>query len=244
MYKKIIIYDGHWPSADGREFMKFDLEPLLTNLRKMWDKTDYPKQYLDELFQCPAFAQSLKNTFVYKCPYDLSVKYDEGKRYTIELPTYVLKDDHSEKRISKDGKENNHDIQLFNAHGNRFLFASQSCEVTQEQPYFHNKDLTMLSGSFNIGKWFRPMHPAVLNFGQKDFNIKRGEALQYIKFPKDAKIEIRRTLIDKDLFTLAMGCGGYKNFVPKQKLEQLYKYFTATVNKKKLLKKLEQNRID
>ena len=243
MYKKIIVYDGHIPSPDGREFMKFKLEPLLTSLRKMWDSSDYPKQNIDEIFQCPAFTNSLKNVFVYKCPYDLGIRYDENKRWSLLTPSPLAQEDHN-KRVIQGGRENNHDIQIFNAVGNRYLFADKNCEMSLEQPYFHNKELTMLSGSFDIGRWFRPTHPAILNFGQKDIDFKRGDALLYLKFPKDVKIEIRRTVITPDLFSAAMGCGGYKNFVPKQKLDQLYKYFTSTFNKKRLIKKLEQNRID
>ena len=66
MSKKIIVYEASVPVNDGRDFMHFKLEPLLINLRKMWDKGNVPKKNVDDIFQCPAFKRSLVNTFVYK----------------------------------------------------------------------------------------------------------------------------------------------------------------------------------
>ena len=245
MSKKIIVYEASVPVNDGRDFMHFKLEPLLINLRKMWDKGNVPKKNVDDIFQCPAFKRSLVNTFVYKSPYDVTITYDENKRYELILPDRSLHDDHAASPIDeKTGIEDNHTLQLFTGKSNKFLFANSSCEITIESPHFHNKDYCFLSGSFNIGRWFRPVHPAILNFDQKDISIKRGDPLLYIKFPRDVKIEIRRTYLGPISFNLAMGCGGYKMYEKKAPFEKLYKYFDQMANKKGLLKELEQNRID
>lgn len=242
MYNKVIIYDGYLPTSDGREFMRFPLEPLLTNLRKKWKEDNYPERLLNEVFRCPAFTNSLKNTFVHKAPYDVLVKYDKDKRFNILVPADYVSDDHLAKQVV-DGVENNHDVQLFNGIGTRFLFANKSCEMTLEQPYYHNKNLTTLSGTWNIGRWFRPFHPGILNFGQKDFEIKRGDPLLYVKFPRDIKIEFRKTKITPDAYAISMGVGGFKHFVRRAPLETMYKYFESVINKKSLIKQLEQNRI-
>ena len=218
-------------------FMYYKLEPLLTNLRKKWNESNAPASNVDNVFQCPAFKRSLVNTFVYKCPYDLSITYDENKRYKIDIPNPALRDDHTDRPVDeRTGKEDNHTIQLFTAKANKFLFADSSCELSIESPVFHNTEYCFLSGSFNIGKWFRPIHPAILNFDQKDIFIKRGDPLLYLKFPKDVKIEIRRTYLGPLSFNLSMGYGGYKMYEKKAPLEKLYKYFEQMANKKGLLK--------
>ena len=247
MYKKIIVYEGSCQSTtqvDGREFLRFKLEPLLTNLRKEWKDKDCPTEIQDALFKCPSFVRSLKNTFVYKCPYDLEISYDNQKQWQINLVSPALISDHNSKNIMESGLEDNHVVQLFSGEGSRLFFADKPCEMTLEQPYFHRQDLTSLSGTFDIGRWFRPIHPAIINFGQKDFTIKRGEPLLYLRFPKDAKIEIRRTMLDADLLRLSNGTSGYKSYKHMASLKELYDYFATAVNKKRILKKLEQNRID
>ena len=245
MSKKIIVYEALVPTNDGRDFMYYKLEPLLTNLRKMWNEANVPKRHVDDIFQCPAFQRSLTNTFVYKSPYDLSITYDENKRYKLSIPSRLLDDDHTARPVDeKTGIEDNHIIQIFTSKANKFFFADSSCDINIESPSFHNTSYCFLSGSFNIGKWFRPIHPAILNFGQKDIHIKRGDPLLYLKFPKDVKIEIRRTYLGPIAYNLSMGCGGYKTYDKKAPFEKLYKYFEQMANKKGLLKELEQNRID
>ena len=243
MYKKVIIYEGYYPTADGREHVRFKLEPLLTNLKQLWKTKGYPSKYVDDNFKCPAFTKSLKNVFVYKAPYDVKVVYDENKRYKIEVPVDYLENDHLGKRIESDGSENNHEVQIFNGVGTRFLYANKPCEMTLEQPYFHNPNITVLPGCYDIHRWFRPFHPCILNFERKDFEIKRGEPLLYVKFPRDIKIEFRQTVISKYCFSVVQGVTTYKNYVSKQPLENLYKFFNATFNKKTIIKELEKHRI-
>ena len=114
MSKKIIVYEALVPTNDGRDFMYYKLEPLLTNLRKKWNESNAPASNVDNVFQCPAFKRSLVNTFVYKCPYDLSITYDENKRYKIDIPNPALRDDHTDRPVDeRTGKEDNHTIQLF-----------------------------------------------------------------------------------------------------------------------------------
>tara|TARA_B100000035_G_scaffold155094_1_gene132103 strand:- start:4483 stop:5223 length:741 start_codon:yes stop_codon:yes gene_type:complete len=246
MYKKIIVYDGYNISKqeDGREFLRLKLEPLLTNLRREWKERDCPTEIQDALFKCPAFVRSLKNTFVYKCPYDLEVEYDSNKKWQISFANPHLLSDHNSKNVMASGLEDNHVVQLFSGDGSRLFFADKPCEMVLEQPYFHRQDLVSLSGCFDIGRWFRPVHPAIINFGQKDFKIKRGEPLLYLRFPKDAKIEFRRTVLDDDLRRLSNGTSGYKSFKYMATFKELYEYFETAVNKKRILKKLEKNRID
>jgi len=245
MSKKIIVYEAFVPTSDGRDFMYYKLEPLLTNLKRKWEESELPKNNVDIIFKCPAFQRSLANTFVYKSPYDLEVYYDEQGRYRLRLPTAELNDDHTEPAIdTTTGREDNHAIQLFTGKSNKFLFATTSCELTIEQPYFHNKEHTILSGTFNIGKWFRPIHPALINLEKKNVSIKRGDALLYLKFPKDVKIEIRRTYLGPRGFNLSMGCGGYKIYDRLAPLEKLYKYFEEMAPRKNLIRELEENRIN
>ena len=61
MSKKIIVYEALVPANDGRDFMYYKLEPLLTNLRKMWNEASVPKRHVDDIFHCPAFKRSLSN---------------------------------------------------------------------------------------------------------------------------------------------------------------------------------------
>jgi len=246
MNKKIIVYDGYTPSKepDGREFLKLKLEPLLTNLRREWKDKDCPLEIQDSLFQCPAFVRSLKNTFVFKCPYDIRIQYDAEKRWQIAFADKALLSDHSPPIVMPSGLEDNYIVQLFSGGGSRLLFADKPCEMVLEQPYFHRQDLMSLSGCFDIGKWFRPIHTAILNFGRKDFVIKRGEPLLYLRFPKDAKIEFRETVLTEDLMRLSNGTTNYKSYKNRATLNELYKYFATAVNKKRIIKKLEQNRVD
>lgn len=246
MNKKIVVYDAYTPSTepDGREFFNFRLEPLLSNLRREWKNKDCPPEIQDSLFQCPAFARSLKNTFVLKSPYTLGVRYDNQKRYQLGFATKNLQSDHCPPVVMPSGLVDNYIVQLFGGNGSRLFFADKSCEMTLEQPYFHRQDLISLSGCFDIGKWFRPIHTAIINFGQKDFEIKRGEPLLYLRFPKDVKIEIRQTVLTEDLRRLSTGTTTLKYHEIRATLSQLYKYFETTVNKKRILRKLEKNRVD
>jgi len=244
MSNQTIIYDGHLPTGTGREFMYYKLEPLLQDLKNLWISKGYEQHKVDNIFKCPSFTGNLKNTFIYRSPYDVKVKYSENGRYQLKVPNDDCEQDHVKEYDPKTGKEENNTIQLFSGASGRFLFTEKSCSMTLVQPYFHNQKLTILGGSYDISKWFRPLHPAILNFNKEDIEFKRGDPLLYVQFPNHLNIKIVRTELDQTAYRITQGCTRYKIFKKQQPLERLYNHFLKTGYKKKLLKSLEENRID
>lgn len=240
MSNNVNIYVGYEITENGTPVLRYPLEPLLKSIRDVWEKNSETV----DLFKCPAFTEHFKNYYVVRCPYDLELFYDKTGRPRLKLPSPQFEMDHNLHTVNrKSGKISTDIIQLFSGAGTLYFFAEESCQVTVHTPFYHN-NTKLVGASFDIGKWFRPIHPAILNFKKEKMSFKRGDALMYISFPSEIKVNFIRTEIDHPILTLSNATTGIKwalNYTP---LAKVYEHFTRSGLRKKLLKKLEENRID
>jgi hypothetical protein len=182
---------------------------------------------------CPAIRGKHSNTFYSTFPYDLKVMFKD--RLITNRPEVI------EQRTGL--YENSY---AFNWNYHRIFF-SPTPQIMETSPAFlHQTSYSQYahapSGAFDIGKWFRPSAPAFqLWSGVNEFKALKDEAHLYFNFPNENNIEFVQFQMTEYLYTISDATVSHKFNLPKQPLANLYKRFTQSGLRTKVLAQIEAN---
>ena len=235
-----VYYTFHGVSNDNplrvTELINSDLDPLMPELKRK-----YGGGNSSDILQCYALQEHCKNTFVYRAPVSMDVEFTGDERgYTIsgvELCSQSDFDALIATMTSIDAP-----IQLFSGYGVSFISEQDSLPLTVLPANYHKTGVSpfpMLSGAFDCAKWFRPIHPAILNEQKIDFSIKKGDPLLYIKFHTDERVELKRFTTTRETAAVTQAVHDYKKFVKRTPLNKLYSIFKRSRLKTELLREIK-----
>lgn len=194
---------------------------------------------------CPAARSYMQNTYVVRSPINFCLTYDT-KGPIIQTNDY--NQTFFDKMIADTALADNV-LQIVFPFS---YFSDKPIKVTQISPYMHNKKSgvitqhgSLLSGEFDIGKWFRNLSVALyLNEDQGVIDIKKGDILFYIKIDTSEKIKFHKYYPSRELFDIYdMLQNGLVN-KPKTKVNSLlqnYNIFSKNSVNKKILKIIKNN---
>ena len=177
-----------------------------------------------ELFlKCPAFIQSLKNTFVVKAPYDITLRFENGN---------IIAEGYDQKFFNQN---------IFTKHVKSFSSPPFMLEVMPRYVFVPDSNVSVsvsilqlilqphqygfMSGEFNITKWVRPVSYTFEVYDiTKPIVFKRGDPLFMVKFtPEDGSVvTLEQAVLTEDITRLIYGCTSIKNFVPSLSLKAMY----------------------
>ena len=215
----------------------FDPEPALNYLIKNADKSSLQ-------FQCPAFIDYFKNTYVIKCPVDLdiSIKNTNGSR---ELFTNNYNQFFCDNFLTKLGQVETKYFK-FSLNVSYIMYSDESI-IMEQMPIIMIHDLTetyknmcLVPGIFDISKWIRPLSASYEVFDDtKQVSFKRGDPLYFVRFRTDKKINLIRTEITEELSNVVDSCVLRKNLIQGSSLDDNYKSAKSLLNlyKDKLFKR-------
>ena len=112
-------------------------------------------------------------------------------------------------------------------------------------PYLEDNDINkkciVIPGTFDIGKWFRPIDFAFyLKNNYNDFEIKEEEIFQYIKFDTNEKIIFKQFKFNEKLNKYLLDIINAKNFRTK-KTKNLEDYYLMLKHKKHIINEIKNN---
>ena len=225
------------PEFAGSHYLLFQQpDPLLQLVAKDRNKENKYENFID----CPAFQNTVKNTFVVRNTIDASLLINDAGIF----PTTEDSNDATSFWLKKASSRN---LGVVNYHLN-YIFFSEDLEITTTPAYLHNTpfqtQLTYIPGSFNIGKWFRPVEGAFeMKYDSADLTIKLGDPMYYIKFHTDEKINFVRFEFTPKLYQMTIGCMNYKKLKLHSSLKFLYNLFHTTLANKLILKEIKKHTI-
>lgn len=139
--------------------------------------------------KCPAFKDYYKNTYIVTSPMDIEIAYDPVTTMLRISPQ--AQDFFNAVIIHRGAQVGIKDNFLMSLGVTLTLIADKECMVEQIPATLHasnfTKRINLIGGTFDIGKWFRPLEFAfeVVDFSTP-LKIKRGDPLFYIRLlPKD-----------------------------------------------------------
>lgn len=212
------------PENDKLGVVFYPPEPLL--------KSIIDSRVGNEFMRCPAVLSLVKNTYVLRSPYDLTIHIDAQNNSI---------------RIEEFDQEffNNHIVAHPTPAGNlhvvgippRYVFVADTDEPVNMQllPLMFHKPhgLGAIVGEFDISRWVRPIEFAFEVYDpSKPIAIKRGDPLCCVRFDTDVVLE--QGIVDDVIVKGVMSCMHVKNVVPNQKLDALYELgnsFVRTLKK-------------
>lgn len=198
----------------------FEPEPLLKDLVKLKGKDS-------AYIQCPAFLDFVKNTYVIRSPFDLTVTVErnkDGNKY-IGIDRYD-REFHQENILPRfDDSSKTTLLTMMTC----YLFFTDTSTVIESLPaHMHSTELLkntiVIPGTFDISKWYRPVDFSVEWIDEsKPLVFKRGDPLFYVKFKTDEKVNLIRTEYTDDLVNAVESCTTLKTIVSNNSLEENYK---------------------
>jgi len=191
-----------------------------------------------EYLRCPAFAKALKNTFILRSPYDLTLKINyEDKKLSILNKSQEFYDNHIKfHRIIND------EDPILLSIPPRYFFITDSkvpVEITSMPMILTpNSQFGVICGSFDITKWVRFVECAMEIYTTKDIiEIKIGDPLYMITFnPQNGDtVILEQDICTPELINLQDGCTAVKRSIPNLNLNTLYdkaQWYVQTMLKK------------
>lgn len=223
-----------------------------SNFDKEWLRTEEPvaiynnfikKDFVKDsgLIYCGASKQYMSKVYGLKSIYDYEFKIEPTNQVRSLQYDQQFFNDHVIVRSGKD---------------KFFSFSQQTIFFTEEKslemsagifPFLENNNITercnVIPGTFDIGKWFRPLDFAFyLKKDYDSFKIEENEIYQYISFNTDKKIIFKKFIPNEVLFNFAQ----YSTKAAtgrKPKNRPLDGYYQMFVLKNKILKEIKQNLI-
>lgn len=213
-------------------------DPLLTDLLPRRNK----KANGDNWFQCHAFQATIKNTFILRSNFSATFAIDDE----IGIIPMDLKAEQNIKFLN--AKEPSViGAKTFAARGLWIFWSEDPLLITTTPAHYHKAvfDGYYVGGSFDIGKWFRPVEAAIqLNKEINTVSLNRGDPLAYVKFHTDEPVELKRFYMTKELEELHWGCVNYKRYEPKRPLNYLYQNFQKRGLDKIITREIKKNMVD
>lgn len=232
------VYYGIYHNSDSLNalsllFMK--PEPLLPEIIKTRDVT-----HDSHFTKCPAFQSYYKNTYVVRCPIDITIKYDKA---TGNLSIFPQTQEFYNKRVTHRGHQIGASDSFCMSLELDYLFiADEECIMEQLPVTFHStvntNNIRLINGCFDIGNWYRPLQFSFEMTGDTVV-FKRGDPLFYVRFlPKHtSKVELIERTYTKDELDGVNMCVTVKDAQPKLSLDILYALAKKLAFKKMLSKK-------
>lgn len=204
-----------------------------------------PKKIADSPYgKCPAFFETLKNTYALKSPVSFKIKIDpKSKEYATDSDILF----NSQFTAPTD----QHGIAQFNF---GFIFFSEKpLTMSQMHPYLHNNSITrngnIAYGEFDCGKWLRNIACAVIldpNIKQYEFNLTNNDIFSYTKFHTDEKVILKRFDMTDKIRDISNKCFDFKLRKSKgiDSLLKVYDVFEKARYRKPLLREIKANLLE
>ena len=191
--------------------------------------------------KCSALPEYFKNVLVIKSLCDFTLRHEVDVDGNVVIKTNKPQkffDDNIQ--IETYEKEQ----QVIQLNWNWYFFSEEKIEISITPAFMHEnnftKNTTFLPGKMNISKWFRPIRPG-FKMDTSEVNVKRGDALFYVHFNTDEKIDLKHFKWDGLIANYQSGCLHVKNLVERLSLKKLYDMFEKRNFNKKIMKEIKKN---
>lgn len=210
-----------------------DPKPVMSTMPKHTDRGS-------EMLRCPAFTGQLSNVFAMTSPLNLSYSIVNNEVVRDNEQALLAKLQH-ERAV-----EGNN---LLSLDMSFYFFSEDDIEMTWQAPYFspspHLQYGSIVPGTFNISKWFRPANPEFnLWAGVEKFKLAEGEVFAYVSFHTDSRITFKRFNFTQELLNVAAVCSAGAGWEPRVPLLKRYDRFTRTKTHKLVLDLIKDNVIE
>lgn len=226
-----------WSFGTGHEFFKDDPQCV----KDLLDPNYQPFESLTKeivsarknatFLKCPAHTDFLKNTFVFKAPFDITfdINIVEQGASTVycenisqEMFNHIV-----DLRFLEDTERGISQYPIIGVDFLNTLRCEKSMQLQVYPAFLHYNDFTykatVIPGEFDISKWTRPVELVFEVKNRKEkIEIKKGDALSYFKFNTDELIKLEKEEVPwQDIYT----CNRIRDANQYRPLKERYQAF-------------------
>ena len=214
---------------------------LLSEFKSPSSKISVSKEWLHSgtgMMRCPAFVQSVANTFVLKCPINYSFSWDkETGIFSSDMYGQREFDDFLHLRDAPNG------VLSFNRPA--YIFCAEEPLLMEiGHATYHNTDLqkktTYLGGSFDIGRHFRNTEAALALEDSCTINIKEKDPMCYVRFQTTEAIKLVPFLYTDTMAAIKDQMFSAKAHCKPKPLNFWYDLYN-NIYRKRILKEIKNN---
>ena len=218
--------------------------PVMKYLQKNRKKEILPKRSIEDpnsngYHMCPALHELTENLFYIKAPFSVNLSINEdGSINNSNYSTWFQQRNTS----IENGKSLDFDFSYM-------LFCEEELNVSITPPYLHQTSQPeygfICSVKWDISSWFRP-HNLIYQLWPNKNNLyfERDEPLAYLKFETERPVIFKEYKLTPEILNIASACLKHKYIIGLEPMEKLYKKFTQTSMKKRLILEIKKNLIE
>jgi hypothetical protein len=237
------VYWAPWgpPQKYSESFLGYtDPVNVFTDTMRFTNK----ENKLDNFFSCPAFVNSVKNTFLFKSPANCDVEFKEEFIINRASPNIIY--DRDVLVFKNPSMLDSYTIRFA---ANWIFFSDDDLDIESRHPYLHQTQVSKygyyVPGTMNIGAWFRPLEYAFQCWpGVNEFKVDQEDPLMYLKVNTNDPVIFKKFYLTPELFDLSMSCVRLKNYWRERNLKRLYNIFNASKIRNKILNEIKKNIMD
>jgi len=246
--KPIVVYwapEARIEKQHQQLLLDMPLIPVMKDVQKRRDRKTFAKgSSAEDPFgngyqMCTALHELSNNLYYIKAPFDVDISLNDDGSINPTANSGWFSQRHSS---IENGMSADFDFSYM-------LFSEEELNVSITPPYLHQTSQPeygfVCSVKWDISSWFRP-HILIYQLWENKKNIyfKKNEPLAYLKFETERPIIFKEYIVTSEILNILNACLGHKYIVPFQAMQDLYKRFTQTSMKKRLLKEIKKNIIE
>lgn len=198
----------------------------------------------DSFLLCPAFVNSVKNTYVFPSPLDIDCTFEPNGAIVNNLAQERVYDENT--IVHKQNTLNNARTIKFKS--DWIFFCEQELFIHSTPPFLHKSIVSQsgfyVPGTFDISSWFRPLEYAFQMWDNTDrFVTVQDDPLMYVNFLTDQPIKLQKFWLTPEIMELSMSCIRLKMYRREKNLLKLYDIFRASKIRNRILKLIKENQL-
>jgi len=239
----ITVYWAPWGEQDhyADQFLSYqDPERLLDSIKQFKNE----QNQLDNFLNCPAFTNSIKNTYMFKAPTNVNIRFTDK-----ELINRLDPNKPFDPTIIRPKSPSLIGAATVQYKPSWVFFCEESLLLQSTPPYMHLHPMSsqgfMVPGSFDISNWFRPVESAIQLWpNRNEFQVDQDDPLLYVNFVSDQTVKLKKFYLTEEAYKIGMSCVRLKGYRYERSLSKLYNIFRAGKLKNKLLDEIKNNLLD
>ena len=212
-----------FPEKSPFKYLEFPIEKVGFEMKQLVSMGEGTKN----MARCPSFRDFYKNTFVYRSPIDFTIKKDEN--INVNFPSQ------NAEPVTPLADVIDGVVEIMPVDG-FFVLASKSVDMDILPPSL-SKHIPNVSATFDVGKWTRSIHPAIIP-EKGNLTVKRGDALFYMRFRTNEKINVK-IVSDENIVDLMVPVTSIRKYVKNKPLQFFYDIFEKNKLRNEIIKKLK-----
>jgi hypothetical protein len=235
----------YWSPAFDKDIEDFTFlinnpETVFNSLLKLKNKNNSD----ETIFACPAFSNVYKKVLTFSNSLSCEYEYDfsNGKQEIRKNTEMAIPIKSPRPFVYTYGPN-------FMLPLSTIFFAEEPLMARLTPPYLHNSEFlkygTIMSGEYDIGKWFRPFSFELQVWKDKGIiRFKENDALMYIEFFTDRPVELIRYNMSTELVNFMKNVSLSRRVLGRSSLAKKYERFKNIGMRERILTEIKKNLID